>query len=98
MMFTVAPVTAQSKPAFSIDRILGLELEKPGNCLTLHRPWTGKEQKFNLNLFLYKLSALKSHGHTLYWQRTNTVAFNMYWRKKYSIILVSYKYLSKSAD
>ncbi|XP_026202955.1 homeobox expressed in ES cells 1-like [Anabas testudineus] len=41
MMFTMAPVTAQSRPAFSIDRILGLDLEKPENCL--HRPWTENE-------------------------------------------------------
>lgn len=62
MMFTMASVTAQSRPAFSIDRILGLELEKPGNCLTLHRPWTGEEQK-RIHV-LYKLNVLKSHVYT----------------------------------
>ncbi|XP_049893547.1 homeobox expressed in ES cells 1 [Epinephelus moara] len=39
MASTVAPVTAESRPAFSIERILGLELERPGTCLKLHRPW-----------------------------------------------------------
>ncbi|XP_018518349.1 homeobox expressed in ES cells 1 [Lates calcarifer] len=39
MASTLAPVTAESRPPFSIDRILGLELERPGNCLKLHRPW-----------------------------------------------------------
>nr|XP_029136886.1 LOW QUALITY PROTEIN: homeobox expressed in ES cells 1-like [Labrus bergylta] len=35
-----APVKAENRPTFSIDRILGLELERPENCLKLHRPWT----------------------------------------------------------
>ncbi|XP_070849850.1 homeobox expressed in ES cells 1-like [Chaetodon trifascialis] len=35
----MAPVTQESRPAFSIEWILGLELERPGNCLKLHRPW-----------------------------------------------------------
>ncbi|KAF3690300.1 hypothetical protein EXN66_Car005972 [Channa argus] len=48
MVSTVAPETTESRPAFSISRILGLELEKPGNCLKLHRPWTGEEQKLNV--------------------------------------------------
>ncbi|XP_076604045.1 homeobox expressed in ES cells 1 [Chaetodon auriga] len=39
MASIVAPVTQESRPAFSIERILGLELERPGNCLKLHRPW-----------------------------------------------------------
>ncbi|XP_034726300.1 homeobox expressed in ES cells 1-like [Etheostoma cragini] len=39
MASTLAPVMAESRPAFSIERILGLELERPGNCLKLHRPW-----------------------------------------------------------
>ncbi|XP_030586305.1 homeobox expressed in ES cells 1-A [Archocentrus centrarchus] len=33
----MAPVTAESQLAFSINRILGLE--RPGNSLKLHRPW-----------------------------------------------------------
>uniref|UniRef100_A0A3Q1HHG1 Homeobox domain-containing protein n=1 Tax=Anabas testudineus TaxID=64144 RepID=A0A3Q1HHG1_ANATE len=59
----MAPVTAQSRPAFSIDRILGLDLEKPENCL--HRPWTGEEQKFNLNMFLQVKSENENSGSTL---------------------------------
>ncbi|XP_042366933.1 homeobox expressed in ES cells 1-like [Plectropomus leopardus] len=47
MASAVAPVTAESKPAFSIERILGLELERPGNCLKLHRPWAEREEKEN---------------------------------------------------
>ncbi|XP_035517696.1 homeobox expressed in ES cells 1 [Morone saxatilis] len=39
MASTLAPVTGENRPAFSIERILGLELERPGNCLKLHRPW-----------------------------------------------------------
>ncbi|XP_039655071.1 homeobox expressed in ES cells 1 [Perca fluviatilis] len=39
MASTLAPVRAESRPAFSIERILGLELGRPGNCLKLHRPW-----------------------------------------------------------
>ncbi|XP_044065882.1 homeobox expressed in ES cells 1-like [Siniperca chuatsi] len=35
----MAPVTAENRPTFSIERILGLELKSPGNCLKLHRPW-----------------------------------------------------------
>ncbi|AWP02261.1 homeobox protein (XANF-2) [Scophthalmus maximus] len=36
----MAPVvTAERRPAFSIDRILGSELERPGICQKLHRPW-----------------------------------------------------------
>lgn len=48
----MASVTEESRPVFfSIERILGLQPEKiPGNCLKLHRPWTGEEQRvFNLN-------------------------------------------------
>lgn len=45
MASTLAPVTAESRPMFSIERILGLELERPGNCLKLHRPWAGEAQK-----------------------------------------------------
>ncbi|XP_028260938.1 homeobox expressed in ES cells 1 [Parambassis ranga] len=46
----MAPVVAESRPAFSIERILGLELERPGNCLKLHRPWTeiGAEKEKSL--------------------------------------------------
>ncbi|XP_034534138.1 homeobox expressed in ES cells 1 [Notolabrus celidotus] len=40
MASTQAPVAAQSRPAFSIERILGLEVERPASCLKLHRPWT----------------------------------------------------------
>uniref|UniRef100_A0A3Q3GG40 Homeobox domain-containing protein n=1 Tax=Labrus bergylta TaxID=56723 RepID=A0A3Q3GG40_9LABR len=40
-----APVKAENRPTFSIDRILGLELERPENCLKLHRPWTGEDLK-----------------------------------------------------
>ncbi|XP_040890322.1 homeobox expressed in ES cells 1-like [Toxotes jaculatrix] len=48
MASTWAPVTSGSQPAFSIDRILGLELERPGNCLKLHRPWAAeKENRVN---------------------------------------------------
>ncbi|XP_074525147.1 homeobox expressed in ES cells 1-like [Halichoeres trimaculatus] len=36
----MASVTAQRRPAFSIERILGLEVERPTSCLKLHRPWT----------------------------------------------------------
>ncbi|KAI3369701.1 hypothetical protein L3Q82_024544 [Scortum barcoo] len=36
---TLAPVRAESRPTFSIERILSLELESPGNCQKLHRPW-----------------------------------------------------------
>ncbi|XP_026163825.1 homeobox expressed in ES cells 1-like [Mastacembelus armatus] len=39
MVSTLEPVTAESRPVFSIDWILGLDLERPGNCLKLHRPW-----------------------------------------------------------
>ncbi|KAM6946704.1 homeobox expressed in ES cells 1 [Lycodopsis pacificus] len=39
MASALASVTADSRPAFSIDRILGLEPERPGNCRKLHRPW-----------------------------------------------------------
>ncbi|KAM6927305.1 homeobox expressed in ES cells 1 [Xenentodon cancila] len=35
---TVAPVTAEQM-RFSVNWILGLELEKPRNFLKLHRPW-----------------------------------------------------------
>uniref|UniRef100_UPI0037E7E741 homeobox expressed in ES cells 1 n=1 Tax=Semicossyphus pulcher TaxID=241346 RepID=UPI0037E7E741 len=34
----MALVAAESRPVFSIERILGLE--RPGTCLKLHRPWT----------------------------------------------------------
>ncbi|XP_047438241.1 homeobox expressed in ES cells 1 [Mugil cephalus] len=40
MASSLAPVTAERRTAFSIDRILGLELERPGSCMGLHRPWT----------------------------------------------------------
>ncbi|XP_041817931.1 homeobox expressed in ES cells 1-like [Chelmon rostratus] len=39
MASILAPVTEDSRPAFSIERILGLDLERPGSCLKLHRPW-----------------------------------------------------------
>ncbi|XP_071329167.1 homeobox expressed in ES cells 1-like isoform X2 [Trachinotus anak] len=45
MASTLAPVTVDSRPSFSIDRILGLELEPPGSCLNLHRPWAEKENR-----------------------------------------------------
>ncbi|KAL6112360.1 hesx1 [Pungitius sinensis] len=35
----MASTVADGRPAFSIDRILGLELQRPGSCLKLHRPW-----------------------------------------------------------
>ncbi|KAK2861636.1 hypothetical protein Q5P01_001169 [Channa striata] len=59
MVSTVAPETAESSPAFSISRILGLELEKPGNCLKLHRPWTansdtGAENRNHKYSFCFK--------------------------------------------
>ncbi|XP_074508445.1 homeobox expressed in ES cells 1 [Sebastes fasciatus] len=41
------PVTAERRPAFFIEQILGLELERPGTCLKLHRPWTEKENRGN---------------------------------------------------
>uniref|UniRef100_G3NHB7 Homeobox domain-containing protein n=1 Tax=Gasterosteus aculeatus TaxID=69293 RepID=G3NHB7_GASAC len=37
----MASALADGRPAFSIDRILGLELQRPGNGLKLHRPWAG---------------------------------------------------------
>ncbi|KAM8917271.1 homeobox expressed in ES cells 1 [Spinachia spinachia] len=36
----MASTLADGRPAFSIDRILGLELERVGNRPKLHRPWT----------------------------------------------------------
>ncbi|KAM7401612.1 hypothetical protein PAMP_016914 [Pampus punctatissimus] len=51
MASTLGPVTAERRPKFSIEQILGLELKRPGNCLRLHRPWTEigaeKENKDN---------------------------------------------------
>uniref|UniRef100_G3NHB3 Homeobox domain-containing protein n=1 Tax=Gasterosteus aculeatus TaxID=69293 RepID=G3NHB3_GASAC len=44
----MASALADGRPAFSIDRILGLELQRPGNGLKLHRPWAGEEQAFTL--------------------------------------------------
>ncbi|CAI5687246.1 unnamed protein product [Oreochromis niloticus] len=50
----MASVTVESRLAFSIDRILGLE--RPRNCLKLHRPWAennveseNREQQQQLN-------------------------------------------------
>ncbi|XP_029907253.1 homeobox expressed in ES cells 1 [Myripristis murdjan] len=40
MASAVAPVAAESRLVFSIERILGLELETHRNSLKLHRPWT----------------------------------------------------------
>uniref|UniRef100_A0A3Q3WSJ1 Homeobox domain-containing protein n=1 Tax=Mola mola TaxID=94237 RepID=A0A3Q3WSJ1_MOLML len=45
----MAPVMGDSRPAFSIERILGLGLEKPGDHLELHRPWAGERQRFTEN-------------------------------------------------
>ncbi|KAM7421924.1 hypothetical protein PAMA_010145 [Pampus argenteus] len=51
MASTLGPVTAERRPTFSIEHILGSELKRPGNCLRLHRPWTEigteKENKDN---------------------------------------------------
>uniref|UniRef100_A0A3P8UAZ8 Homeobox domain-containing protein n=1 Tax=Amphiprion percula TaxID=161767 RepID=A0A3P8UAZ8_AMPPE len=47
MASTLAPVTGEGRPAFSICRNLSLEPERPENCLKLHRPWTGEEQNTN---------------------------------------------------
>ncbi|KAE8298880.1 Homeobox protein ANF-1 GANF [Larimichthys crocea] len=58
------------RPAFSIERILGLELESPGNCLKLHRPWTGEEQKFLDLKFLCKRSEQRREA------AGNSVCFN----------------------
>ncbi|XP_075316861.1 homeobox expressed in ES cells 1 [Odontesthes bonariensis] len=45
-------LTAESKPVFSIDRILDLEQKKPGSCLKFHRPWaefgSDKEKRGNI--------------------------------------------------
>ncbi|KAF7658257.1 hypothetical protein LDENG_00015150 [Lucifuga dentata] len=41
MASTLDPVAAESRPTFSIDRILGLDLETSRSYLRLHRPWTG---------------------------------------------------------
>ncbi|XP_041639569.1 homeobox expressed in ES cells 1 [Cheilinus undulatus] len=35
-----APVKAESRPVFTIERILGLQQERPRHFLKLHRPWT----------------------------------------------------------
>ncbi|XP_071755576.2 homeobox expressed in ES cells 1 [Centroberyx gerrardi] len=39
MASAAAPLTAGSGSAFSIERILGLDPETPGNTRKLHRPW-----------------------------------------------------------
>ncbi|KAM9361344.1 homeobox expressed in ES cells 1 [Symphorus nematophorus] len=56
MASTLAPVTGESRPVFSIERILGLELDRPANCLKLHRPWAEiSEEKENTgNSVCYK--------------------------------------------
>ncbi|XP_040058703.2 homeobox expressed in ES cells 1 [Gasterosteus aculeatus] len=43
---------ASALAAFSIDRILGLELQRPGNGLKLHRPWAeiGSEKESRGNV------------------------------------------------
>ncbi|XP_071403550.1 homeobox expressed in ES cells 1 [Centroberyx affinis] len=47
MASAAAPLTAGSGSAFSIERILGLDPETPGNSPKLHRPWAeiGPEKK-----------------------------------------------------
>nr|XP_046241286.1 homeobox expressed in ES cells 1 [Scatophagus argus] len=47
MASTLAAVTEESRPAFSIQRILGLELGRPETCLKLHRPWAEMEAEKN---------------------------------------------------
>ncbi|XP_059186234.1 homeobox expressed in ES cells 1 [Centropristis striata] len=49
-------VTSDSRLQFSIDRILGLELEPPGSCLKIHRPWTeiGAEKENRGNVLCSK--------------------------------------------
>ncbi|CAJ1050845.1 homeobox expressed in ES cells 1 [Xyrichtys novacula] len=59
MMSTQAP--AENRSMFSIERILGLELQRPENCLKLHRPWTeaGAEKENRGN----SLSPKQQHYH-----------------------------------
>uniref|UniRef100_A0A3B4TAC8 Homeobox expressed in ES cells 1-like n=1 Tax=Seriola dumerili TaxID=41447 RepID=A0A3B4TAC8_SERDU len=45
-------VAADSRSTFSIDRILGLDLDPAGNCLNLHRPWT--ENRGNSLCFIHQ--------------------------------------------
>ncbi|XP_044206035.1 homeobox expressed in ES cells 1-like [Thunnus albacares] len=56
MASTLGAVTAGSRPVFSIERILDLEPERPGNCLKLHRPWAevGAEKENKGNSFRSK--------------------------------------------
>ncbi|XP_053171578.1 homeobox expressed in ES cells 1 [Scomber japonicus] len=63
MASTLSPVTEESRPAFSIERILGLELVRPGNCLNLHRPWTevGAEKENKRNSFCSKQQQQQQH-------------------------------------
>lgn len=60
MASILAPVTEDSRPAFSIERILGLDLERPGSCLKLHRPWAGEEQMFPISTPFCSSDELKS--------------------------------------
>ncbi|XP_041835889.1 homeobox expressed in ES cells 1 [Melanotaenia boesemani] len=39
MESSLTPATAETRPTFSIDWILGLDQNKRGGCLKLHRPW-----------------------------------------------------------
>ncbi|XP_070759404.1 homeobox expressed in ES cells 1-like [Enoplosus armatus] len=65
MPSTLDPVTAESRPVFSIERILGLELERPGNCLKLHRPWSeiGAEKENRGNSMCSKQQQHQHHHH-----------------------------------
>ncbi|XP_029288207.1 homeobox protein ANF-1-like [Cottoperca gobio] len=66
MASTLAPVTAESRPAFSIERILGSELERPGSCLKLHRPWTEIRAEDNRgNSIFSKQQLCYQHHHLL---------------------------------
>ncbi|XP_072239181.1 homeobox expressed in ES cells 1 [Leuresthes tenuis] len=58
-------LTAESKPVFSIDRILGLEQEKPGSCLKFHRPWTefGPDQEKRGNITCSKQLCHRQQQH-----------------------------------
>ncbi|XP_060925996.1 homeobox expressed in ES cells 1-like [Limanda limanda] len=56
---------------FSIDRILGSELERPGNCRKLHRPWTEvgaeKENRGNTLGSKQQQQHMTSHRSTSNW-------------------------------
>ena len=62
-----APVMGDTRPAFSIERILGLGLETPGDHLELHRPWAGERRRVTLwSMMFINVDLINKETHFLF--------------------------------